>query len=760
MVRVSLIFILIFLISCNQTKKNQRDIDLVDLNPIQLIPYPKSIQIDSSYFTISAATTAAYVKIFENEFIYLNGLLSRKLTKPFKVIGSDEIGAANLRLELIKHNNVTIKNINEYYELSIAENELVIAAYQPEGMMRGIQTLRQLFVEAFHAGEIKDEWHLPCLKIKDAPDFQHRGLLLDVCRHYFDQSVVFKYIDALAFYKMNVLHFHLTEDQGWRIPIEKYPRLTEIGGWRLDSNGNKYGGFYSKQELKEIVAYATERHITVIPEIEMPGHAQAALAAYPQFSCTGGPVEVVNDWGVFKEIYCAGNDSTFIFIEDVLTEVMEIFPSKYIHIGGDEAPKFRWEHCAKCQTRMKVEGLEDEHELQAYFIQRIEKFLNKNNRQLIGWDEILEGGLSENATVQSWRSIEGGKIAAESGHFAIMSPTSHCYLDYNLGAIDLEKIYGFNPIPEGLNQDANQYILGGECNIWTEHVPNDSALDAKVFPRMIGLAEALWTNERPRKFEHFYERLQKHYPILSHFGINYGPETIGASLNEVFKTDGTYIQLIKKLKDIELKYFWKGKSNKYIDYTELIPFKSGELHVQAFKNDKPYGKEIVQKYFEHLALNAAVKYNSSYHTTYQANKDRALTDGKRGSIDFRDGAWQGFWNQDVDLIIDLKEVKIIEYALLNFYQYSNAWIFLPQLVEVSISETKAQWKPFTVYENKAVDLSNQQKMDAIVCSSQMPPESSKGRYIKIHIEGLDKIPDGHEAAGQPTWIFLDEIIIN
>ena len=314
-----------------------------------------------------------------------------------------------------------------------------------------------------------------------------------------EKDFVKRYIDLLALYKMNVLHWHLTEDQGWRIAIDKYPKLTEVGAWRDDGQGGKYGGFYTKEDIREVIEYATERGITVVPEIELPGHSQAALAAYPQFSCTGGPFEVETEWGVFKEIYCAGNDSTFIFLEDVLSEVMELFPSEYIHIGGDEVPKYRWEHCEKCQRRIHIEGLYDEHELQSYFISRIGNFLATKERKMIGWDEILEGGLPEGATVQSWRGFDGAKTAVLSGHQAIVSPTSHAYFDYGLNDIDLEKVYEFNPIPEGISQKEEILVLGGECNMWSERAPQHK-VDSKVFPRMIAMSEVLWSGNDQKNF--------------------------------------------------------------------------------------------------------------------------------------------------------------------------------------------------------------------------------------------------------------------
>ena len=374
----------------------------------------------------------------------------------------------------------------EEYALTISLDTIALHFSTQTGLNHGISSLLQLLL--LNNDEGSYIYKLPLGKIEDSPSFKHRGFLLDCSRHFFEKETILKYIDLLTLYKMNVLHWHLTEDQGWRIAINKYPKLESIASKRTELDGSEYGGIYSKADIREVVAYASKNGIEVIPEIEMPGHSQAAIAAYPHLSCTGKQVAIANDWGVFKEIYCAGNDSVFTFLEDVLTEVVDLFPSKYLHIGGDEAPKSRLEACSKCQNRIEEEGLKDEHELQAYFIKRIQTFLNSKGKEIIGWDEILEGGLTEGAIVQSWRGVEGGIAAAKQGNKVIMSPTSHAYLDYDLKAINLEKIYSFNPIPTDLSSDFHANIIGGECNMWTEHVPDEKTLDYKVFPRILGMA--------------------------------------------------------------------------------------------------------------------------------------------------------------------------------------------------------------------------------------------------------------------------------
>lgn len=432
---------------------------------------------------------------------------------------------------------------DEGYQLTVTAHAVTLRAPQARGLFRGVQTLRQLLssetVNPQADGPAKAaQWLLPCVTISDMPRYRWRGMLLDCGRHFMPKEFVKRYIDLLAYHKMNVFHWHLTEDQGWRIEIKKYPKLTEIGAWRKatrdseqprDAQG-RYGGFYTQDDIREIVAYAKGRHITVVPEIELPGHCRAALASYPELGCTGGPYQVRTEWGVEDDVYCAGNEKTFEFLQDVLGEALELFPSEFIHIGGDEVPKEIWRACPKCQARMKAEGLKNENELQSYFIKRVEKFLNSKGRRLIGWDEILEGGLAPNATVQSWRGMDGAIAASTSGHDVISSPNSHCYLDHAqghaageprwMGFAPLEKTYSFEPTPAQLTPEQAKHILGIEGNMWTEYAP-PNLIDRQVFPRLCAIAEIGWSPREARDIGNFTARMQMHYPRLDALGVKY-----------------------------------------------------------------------------------------------------------------------------------------------------------------------------------------------------------------------------------------------
>ncbi len=428
---------------------------------------------------------------------------------------------------------------DEGYLLNATADRISIQAAKSAGIFYGLQTLRQLIQNGPENTKV-----VPAVEIQDKPRFKWRSMMLDVGRHFYPVEFIKRFIDLLALHKMNVFHWHLTEDQGWRIEIKKYPKLHEIGSQRSETqmaedqnrlDGKLHGGFYSQEEIQQIVAYAASRFITVVPEIEMPGHSLAALASYPELGCTAGPYEVQTTWGIKSDVFCGGNEAVYTFLEDVLSEVLELFPSPVIHIGGDEVPKMRWRDCPKCQAMIKTKGLKDEDELQSYFITRIEKFLNARGRQLIGWDEILEGGLAPNAMVMSWRGIEGGIQAASAGHDVVMSPTSHCYFDYYQskgsneppgpyweGAyLPLETVYAYEPVPDELSPEQARHILGAQGNIWTEFIASGDHLEYMAFPRGTALAEVVWSATEKRDFPDFTRRLQKFLPQLQKLDVKY-----------------------------------------------------------------------------------------------------------------------------------------------------------------------------------------------------------------------------------------------
>ena len=518
MKRIKFPIILLVLLHCSTVKIE---------NELSIIPQPTKVEHKSGSFQINSNTKLLF-------FPKQNGEL-KSIAAWFSEITDLQIqSGSDINLNTVK--NVIILTLNkndkklgsEGYSLVVKSNQIKIEANEPAGIFYGLQTIRQLLPEQLETTDKQQQnWNIPALKIFDKPRFGWRGLMLDCSRTFLSVDYIKKYIDLLALYKLNVLHLHLTDDQGWRIEIKKHPKLTEVCSNFDKKYPHEKSGFYSQQEMREIIAYAKSRYITIVPEIEMPGHSSELFAAYPEFSCRNKKTEIYPFFSgpnITKDILCAGNENVFRFLEDVLIEVMELFPSEYIHIGGDEAPKDRWETCPKCQARIKKQGLKDEHELQSYFIKRIEKFINANGRKLIGWDEILEGGLADNAAVMSWRGIKGGIQAAQMGHAVVMSPTSHCYFDYTPETTPLEKTYSFDPVPKELNENQVQLILGGQANMWTHIARTDSAIDRQIFPRLIALSEALWTEPAKKDFNNFHPRLVSHYRRLDRLGVSYGEE--------------------------------------------------------------------------------------------------------------------------------------------------------------------------------------------------------------------------------------------
>ncbi len=514
------IFLVSFFFSCLIT---------VAQNTIPIIPLPNQIEAGNGYFIMNTKLQVKADKGLEFETKFLKSFISSYFQERQS---ASSISENKIVLKLLQQN----ESEKGAYVLNINKNEIHISAANTVGIFYGLQSVHQLLF-ASESGKI------PAMKISDTPRFGWRGMHLDVSRHFFNVEEVKKYLDYMALYKMNNFHWHLTEDQGWRIEIKAFPKLTEIGAWRSGTligkygsekyDNIRYGGFYTQEEIKEVVAYAKERHINVVPEIEMPGHSLAALAAYPQLSCTGGPFEVARSWGVFEDVYCAGNEEVFTFLETVMDEVLELFPSEFIHIGGDESPKKRWKACEKCQKRIVEEGLADEHELQSYFIQRMEHYLNAKGRKIIGWDEILEGGLAPNAAVMSWRGTEGGIAAAKESHYVVMSPGSPCYFDHYQvedtsneplaigGYNPLSKVYAYEPIPQALNAKQGEFILGAQGNVWTEYMKDFKQVEYMALPRMLALAEVLWSQPEDKNYEDFLNRLKVNTQLLKKMGANY-----------------------------------------------------------------------------------------------------------------------------------------------------------------------------------------------------------------------------------------------
>jgi hexosaminidase len=584
-------------------------------------------------------------------------------------------------------NSIIFQSISETnkeaYNLSVTSKTIRIQSQTANGFFYGLQTLYQLLPPEIYGKQLQKsiKWLVSCVLIIDEPRFAYRGLHLDVCRHFFPVSFIKKYIDAMAVHKLNTFHWHLTDDQGWRIEIKKYPKLTEIGSKRDETmigNGYQYfpkkfdntpyGGFYTQDEAREIVAYAAERFITIIPEIEMPGHAQAAVASYPYLGCNpDSTVKVATSWGIFTNVFCP-RDTTFRFLEDVLTEIMAIFPSKYIHIGGDECPKDQWKTNAECQAMIKNLNLKDENGLQSYFVHRIEEFLNAHGRSVIGWDEILDGGIAPNATIMSWRGTLGGIAAAKAGHDVIMTPNAYCYLDHYQsdpqteplaigGFLPLQMVYQFEPVPAELTSDEEKFVLGAQANVWTEYIPDSKQVEYMVFPRLAAMSEVLWSAKQNRNWDDFRSRMKTQFQRYNNLKLNYSEAFQEVQVRSNITTDRKIqVSLTCDNPDAEIHYSIKDKSEVYKNPITLS--ESTDITATVFEKGKPVGKTVSKSFHvsKLTGLNCVKNFNNTW---YNGGNTNALTDGVYGNSKSY-AQWTGFRKGgDAEVVVDLLKVQPI-----------------------------------------------------------------------------------------------------
>ena len=759
-------------------------------NYINIIPKPEQISIKEGEFTIFKDTKIVINPDTEKmryTVTYFNNMLSTSSGYTLQVITSED-SAVKDNIIVLTTQGADSKLGDEGYNLSIHKNAVRIEANTAAGVFYGIQTIRQLLpleIESPDLSDKKQKWSIPCIEIQDKPRFSYRGMHLDVCRHFMPEEFIKKYIDYIAMQKMNTFHWHLTEDQGWRIEIKKYPRLTKVGAWRKETligdlnnlpskfDGERYGGFYSQEDIREIIDYAESRFVTVIPEIEMPGHSQAALAAYPELSCTGGPFEVKTYWGISKEVYCAGKEKTFKFLEDVLSEVIELFPSKYIHIGGDECPKERWENCPDCQKRIKENDLKNEHELQSYFIKRMEKFLNSKGRYIIGWDEILEGGLAPQATVMSWRGTEGGIEAARHGHDVIMTPTSYCYFDYYQGNPDFEpkaiggytplkKVYSFNPVPSVLSAKEAKHILGAQGNVWTEYIKDPDQVEYMAIPRMAALAEVVWSSQKQLEWSDFLNRMEYQFKRYKKLNINYAESALNAypiseadTLNNILT-----INFETELIQPEIRYTLDGSNPDMLSPKYTAPFqldKTTLVKSGIYKNGVLRGDFIERLFHVHKAVARPIILKNEYDKEFSRSETdkRYLIDGVKGTVNFRNGLWTAFETDDAQIIIDLGSVMPVHRISTGFLVSTGSRIFLPASVSYLISEDQNTFTP--VAEKKYSISQNHIRTDIKNFTREF--DDVRARYVKIIARNIRTCPSWHFASGNPALLLVDEIIV-
>ncbi|RBA28468.1 glycoside hydrolase family 20 protein [Flavobacterium tibetense] len=735
-------------------------------NPINVIPKPVKTSAINNKFSLNPKTVIVANNTNSFEVKFLKESIKQQTGLELTIKNAHRIGS---RIHLILEPESQFPN-KEAYQLNILGDRIAIYASTNQGLFYGIQTLLQLIPFTTNATEIK----LDNLMMDDIPKFQWRGMHLDVSRHFFPKDFIKKYIDYLAMYKMNTFHWHLTDDQGWRIEIKKYPKLTEVGAWRNGSmtghytdqtfDDIRYGGFYTQEEIKEIVAYAKERHITVVPEIEMPGHALAALASYPEFSCTGGPFEVGKSWGVFDDVFCP-KDETFTFLENILAEVITLFPSEYIHIGGDECPKVRWKSCPHCQKTIKDEKLKDEHELQSYFIQRIEKFVNSKGRKIIGWDEILEGGLAPNAAVMSWRGTEGGIAAAKQKHFVVMSPGSHCYFDHYQGEpknepiafggyTNVEKVYSFNPIPKELSAEESKYILGAQANVWTEYINTPEHVEYMVFPRIAALSEVLWGTSNPNNYKEFEKRLISHFEIYDKKGINYSRAIfeVTSKVNRAENGEGVLFELNSATNSNGIRYTTDGSdpNSNSIQYLKPIEIKKGQtIKAALFENEKQKSAIVEQKFYWSKAVGKSISLINQLHENYNIGGALTLVDGLIGNRSKFGRDWLGFSGKDLNATINLGKTEIINKVILCVLESKGSWIYYPKKIEVFLSNDGKNFESVS-------ELSLSEIQD-VIGEVVLEVNSRKAQFVKVIATNFGKITDGNPGSGSEAWLFVDEI---
>ena len=737
------------------TKEEQRT--------LSVIPAPLKVELQQEVFSLNSET-GLYIDASEGD----------------KKILEDYLVASSMNLKPViaeEGHNVVLKqvaelpevNSSEGYVLTVTPDQVLIRATSGAGLFYGVQTMLQM----------ADEKELPVGVITDEPRFAYRGFMMDVSRHFFNKEFIKKQMDALAYYKLNRLHLHLTDAAGWRLEIKKYPRLTEFAAWREFptwkewwNNGRRYeeegskdahGGYYTQDDIRELVAYAQERFITVIPEIEMPAHSEEVLTAYPELSCTHEPYKQAD--------FCVGNEKTFEFLENVLTEVMELFPSEYIHIGGDEAGKAAWPTCKLCQARMKKEGLKDVNELQSYLIHRIEVFLNAHGRKLLGWDEILEGGLAPNATVMSWRGEGGGIEAAKQKHDVILSPNTYLYFDYYQskdveqepeaigGYLPLERVYSYEPMPASLTPEEQKYIKGVQANLWTEYIPTFSQVEYMELPRMAALADIQWTNPEHKDYQDFLQRLVRMVKIYDVYQYNYAKHVFDVSARFAPNADtGTVDVTLSTVDNCPVYYTLDGTDPTTASqlYTEPVKINTNctfkAMAVRPTGNSRIVKEDIAFSKSTSKKITALQPVNKQYEFAGIST----LVDGLKGNRNYKTGRWIAFYKNDMEAVIDFGQPADFSKVTLTTNVEKGDWIFDARSISVAVSEDGENFKQVASEEYPAMTLDNPNQLYEHVLSF----EPVKARYLKVLAKPEYNIPSWHGGKGNPAFLFVDEITVD
>jgi hexosaminidase len=743
---------------------------------VNIIPQPVFLKVNQGSFILNEHTT---IRI-------LNSKKELKPAAAFLAAYIKGIAALNLPVKRSKSNTIvlSIEPIQEIgdegYLLKVTPEKIEIKANTRAGIVYGMQSIFQTLPQVRTNAQLK----VPAMEVKDYPRFKWRGLHLDVSRHFFSPDMVKEYINLLASYKLNTFHWHLVDDHGWRIEIKKFPKLTEVGAWRVDQTDKlwssrpqakigeipTYGGYYTQQQIKDIISYAAQRNVTIVPEIEMPGHVAAAIAAYPYLSCTQKPQLPLTggDYSNMSSNYCPGNEKVFTFLEDVLDEVVDLFPGRYIHIGGDEVDKTAWKKCPKCQARMKAEGLKDENELQSYFIKRMEKYVVSKDRKMIGWDEILEGGLAPEATVMSWRGEAGGVEAAKMKHDVVMTPGNPVYFDHYqagpegepiaIGGFNtLKRVYDYEPIPKELTAEEQKYVLGAQANVWTEYITTAENLEYMVLPRMLALAEVVWSPKQNKDWISFNQRLQSHFRGFEQRGLHYSPGNFTIDIKPVSQDGKILVNLSTEALKGEIFYTLDGTApgTESLKYSNPVCIDSTvTLKAVTVLNGKVMNIKPTEQTFNiHKAIGRKVTYAKPVNRYYLADGPNSLTDGVRGTKAVGK-YWHGFNGTDLVATIDLEGEKSIKTISIGCLQNYADWIFLPQSVKFEVSIDGQQFKEVRTINNP---VSVNEKFVVKDFVAQFPEH--KAKFIRVTAKILAACPTGHSGEGKPAWLFADEITV-
>lgn len=760
------------LVSCCQTAKTG----------INVIPYPNSVEVRCGSFNAAGAEFCCDMEMDEASKAIVNAF-AEQLSLTSGMLSPVAEGIAKEGFSFVVDRDMQA----EAYNLTVSRKGVCVEAAGLNGFNYAVQTLKQMLpIEIFGKEPAADkDWTLQCVKIEDAPRFGYRGLHLDVSRHFYNVDAVKRYLDIMEMHKLNTFHWHLTDDQGWRVEIKKYPELTSIGSVRKGTcvgknwellDGNPYGGYYTQEEIRDVVAYAAAKGITVIPEIDLPGHMLAALTAFPELGCTGGPYELWCRWGVSDDVLCVGKEETFGFIEGVLEEIIDLFPSKYIHIGGDECPKVRWEKCTTCQAKIKELGIKDdenhsaEHYLQSYTISRVEKFLNERGRSIIGWDEILEGGLAPNATVMSWRGSEGGLEAARQGHDAIMVPNSHFYFDYYQstdiqdeplgigGYVPVSLVYEYEPYTEGMSEEDKSHILGIQANIWTEYIKTEDHLQYMQLPRMTALSEVQWCLPENKNWERFTRSVPHATSAYDIMGYNYARHIfdIIPSLTSNPEAKAVIVTLAT-VDDAPIFYTLDGSepTMESVPYTEPLNITAScTLKARVFRAGE-VSKTYTKVFDIHKAIGAASTMHTAPHKKYVGGAPASFTDGLRGEMSFTGAAWSGFFATPLDLTIEMDGQTRYSSVTASALIEKGSHILNPTGLKVAVSE---DGENFTEVASATYKVEGMGDPDGLKTYTVEFPETS-AKYVHVVVDCVEYLPEWLGGAPHKGFIFIDEILV-